>query len=101
LLTSVHRRPEKAIHTVQAIEIRLFNGGHDRVPLHPQDIAVRTLRVGIHLVPVHGTHGTESERTISTLNTTVVPLFIVYLHLNGVVRVGWEPGASKDWFVVL
>jgi len=59
LLTSVHRRPEKAIHTVQVPEIRLFNGGHDRVPLHPQDIAVRTLRVGIHLVPVHETRGME------------------------------------------
>jgi len=38
----------------------------------------------------------ESERTMSTRNTTVVPRLIAYLHPNGVVRVGWEPGATND-----
>jgi len=46
-------------------------------------------------------HGWEGERTTSTLNTTVVLPLIVYLHPSGVVRVGWEPGATKDSFVVL
>lgn len=36
-----------------------------------------------------------------TLNTAVVLLLIVYLHPNIVVRVGWEPGATNDSFVVL
>jgi len=36
-----------------------------------------------------------------TLNTAVVLPLIVYLHPNSVVRVGWEPGAANDSFVVL
>jgi len=38
---------------------------------------------------------------MSTLMTTVVPLLIVYLHTNSVVRVGWKPGATNDSFMVL
>jgi hypothetical protein len=38
---------------------------------------------------------------MSTFNTAVVPLRIVYLHPNGVVRVGWELGATNDSLVVL
>ena len=33
---------EKVIHTVQATGVRLSNDGHDRAPLHPQDIRVGT-----------------------------------------------------------
>ena len=35
-----------------------------------------------------------------TLNTTVVLLLIIYLHPNVVVRVGWEPSAANDSFMV-
>jgi len=38
---------------------------------------------------------------MSTLNTAVMLPLIVYLHPNGVVRVGWEPGATNGSFVVL
>jgi hypothetical protein len=38
---------------------------------------------------------------MSTLDTAVVPLLIVYLHPNGVVRVSWEPGATNNSFMVL
>ena len=46
-------------------------------------------------VKVLGTHEIESERTMSTRNTTVVPPLIAYLHPNGVMRVGCEPGATS------
>ncbi len=36
-----------------------------------------------------------------TFNTAVVLLFIVYLHPNIVVRVGWESGATNDSPMVL
>jgi len=48
-----------------------------------------------------GRTGEKCERTMPTLNTTVVLPLIVYLHPNGVVRVGWEPAATNDSFVVL
>ena len=38
---------------------------------------------------------------MSTLITAVVFLLIIYLHPNSVVRVGREPGATNDSFVVL
>jgi len=44
----------------------------------------------------------KGERTVSTLNTAVLPLLIVYLHPSSVVRVGWEPGATaNNSFMVL
>ena len=45
--------------------------------------------------------GWKGERTMSTLNTAVVLPLLVYLHPNGVVPVGWEPGATNNSFVVL
>jgi hypothetical protein len=48
-----------------------------------------------------GRTGWEGQRTMSTLNTAAVPLLIVYLLPNGVVRVGCEPGATNDSPVVL
>jgi hypothetical protein len=48
-----------------------------------------------------GRTGWKGERGMSTLNTAVVPLLIVYPHTNGVMRVGWELGATNDSFVVL
>ena len=47
-------------------------------------------------VKVHGTHEIESERTMSTCNTVVVPPLVAYLHPNSVVQVGWEPSATND-----
>jgi len=48
-----------------------------------------------------GRMGWKGECTMSILKTTVVPLLIVYLHTNSVVRVSWEPGATNDSFMVL
>ena len=39
--------------------------------------------------------GWKEERTIPTLNTAVVLLLIVYFYANVVMRVGWEPCATK------
>ena len=48
-----------------------------------------------------GRMGWKGERTTSTLNAEVVLPLVVYLHPNGVVRVGWEPSATNDSFAVL
>ena len=72
-------------------------GGHDHVPLYPQGIEVWTLGVESS----YGPTGYKGERTMPTLNTAVVLLLIVDLHLNVVVRVGWEPGTTNDSIVVL
>jgi hypothetical protein len=48
-----------------------------------------------------GRTGWKGESTLSTLNTEVVPLLLVFLHPNDVARVGWEPGATNDSLVVL
>jgi hypothetical protein len=48
---------ENAISSVQATGVRLSSGGHDRAPLHPQDIAVWTLRVEILSDNILGSYG--------------------------------------------
>jgi hypothetical protein len=48
-----------------------------------------------------GRTGWKGKRTMSTLNTAMMPLLIIYLHPSGVVGVGWEPSATKDSLMVL
>jgi hypothetical protein len=54
-----------------------------------------------HHLEVHGLGGWKGERTMSTLNTVMVLLLIVYLQPDGVVRVSREPAATDDPLVVL
>jgi hypothetical protein len=43
-----------------------------------------------------GRTGWKGEYTTSALNTTAMPLLIVYLHLDGAVRVSRELGATNN-----
>ena len=49
---------------------------------------------------VLGSQWKGEHNTMSTLNKAVV-LHIISLYPNGVVRFGWEPGATDDSLVVL
>jgi len=54
-------------HAFQATGVRLSNGSHDHAPLHPQDIAVGTLRAEILLFKVLRMH--EMERRTHHVHT--------------------------------
>jgi len=87
------------IHSVQATGVRLSNGGHEHAPLYPKILQFEHCAWKLCQLKFLG--GWKGEHTMSTLNTVVVLPLIVYLHPNGVVRVGWEPGATKVSFVAL